>query len=97
MSLAVDTGSALAAVKVIATQHRGHTPEELADLCLSKLISVGEQVDPVLRDQALAYRERIRALLIATCAQAQRSERTTMCVQLEEAGMKEAAALIRST
>ncbi len=84
-------------VIVKTTSHRGFNAEELSEMCLNKLIHIGENVEPVLRVQALQYRDRIKQLMTHTCQQAQRSERTTMCNQLEEAGFLEAAAFIRRT
>ncbi len=85
------------AVTVKTTSNRGFNAQELSDRCVEKLISIGENVEPALREQALAYRTSIKQLIFNTCEQAQRSERTTVCAQLEEAGFSEAAAFIRRT
>ncbi len=88
-------GIDIAPVKVHTTSNRGHSAEELCDMCVDRLIYIGDEIDPVLQSQALEYRDKIKELILHTCRQAQRSERTTMCAQLEEAGLSEAAAFLR--
>ena len=51
-------------VEVQTTQHRGFTPEEVADRCLTKLLSVSDTAPPAIRDQAIAYKEHMRAVLV---------------------------------
>jgi len=42
-------------VKVHTTNNRGFTPEEIAERCADKLISISDTADPVLQQQARAY------------------------------------------
>ncbi len=39
-------------VKVLTTSGRGFTPEEVAERALDRIISVGSQTHPAIRDQA---------------------------------------------
>lgn len=81
-------------VVVQATSGRGFTPEEVAERALDKLIYIGEQVDPVIRDQALAYRDRMRVVLVHYIQEAIRSDRTTLANKFKQAGHPELIQLL---
>jgi len=76
-------------VLVHTTSNRGFTPEEIAERALDKIISVGSQSNPIIRDQAEAFRNQIRAVLIFYMNEAVRSERTTIAAKLRNAGHSE--------
>ena len=82
-------------VEVQTTQHRGFTPEEVADRCLTKLLSVSDTALPVIRDQAIAYKEHMRAVLVFYMNEAVQSDRTTVNNALLDAGQKDLAEMIR--
>ena len=82
-------------VEVQTTQHRGFTPEEVADRCLTKLLSVSDTASPAIRDQAIAYKERMRTVLVFYMKEAVQSDRTTVNNALLDAGHKDLAELIR--
>jgi hypothetical protein len=48
-------------VGVRTTDKRGFTPEELAEQCVAKIISVSDTAHPGLRDQAHAFSRHINA------------------------------------
>ena len=81
-------------VEVQTTQHRGFTPEEVADRCLTKLLSVSDTAPPAIRDQAIAYKEHMRAVLVFYMNEAVQSDRTTVNNALLNAGHKDLAELI---
>ena len=81
-------------VEVQTTQHRGFTPEEVADRCLTKLLSVSDTAPPAIRDQAIAYKEHMRAVLVFFMKEAGQSDRTTVNNALLNAGHKDLAELI---
>jgi hypothetical protein len=76
-------------VKVSTTNGRGLTPEEWAERCLEQIIYVGNDATPLLRDQALAYKERIRKVLISYMNKAINSDRTTLYNLLVQQGHKD--------
>lgn len=82
-------------VKVQTTNNRGFTPEELAEQALAKIVSVSDQADPVVREQARAFQERIRYVLVHYLKQAARSDRTTVCAALDAAGHNSLSQMIR--
>ena len=74
----------------IVTAHsvsgRGFTPEEIAESALNKIIYIGKSSDPAIRAQAEAYRDQIKAVLIAAMHQAIRSNHTTLTNRFIAAG-----------
>lgn len=65
-------------VTVSTTENRGHSPEELAEMALNKIVQIGEEAPEPIRAQALAYKERLREILVFYMRQAMLSERVTM-------------------
>jgi membrane carboxypeptidase/penicillin-binding protein len=82
-------------VEVKTTSNRGWTPEELADRALDKLLHVSKDADEQVRAQALVFKEQIRQVLVFYMKEAIRSDRTTICAELEKQGQKELANIIR--
>jgi hypothetical protein len=82
-------------VSVQTTSNRGFTPEEVAERCLDRIISVSESAPQALRDQALSYRKSIRAVLLYYMKEAINSDRTTIYNALVDAGQKDLAEAIR--
>jgi hypothetical protein len=73
-------------VKVFTTVDRGFTPEEIAERALDKIIYVGERSHPLLLEQAKAFREQIRTVLVHYLAEPQQNERITLAAKLRAAG-----------
>ena len=82
-------------VKVTTTNNRGFTPEELAEQALEKIVSVSDHADPMVREQARAFQDRLRYVLIHYMKQAARSDRTTVCAALDAAGQPKLSEMIR--
>lgn len=83
-------------VVVHTTDYRGHTPEEIAGLALDKMIYIGENAHPLIAEQAKAYKEGLRSILVHYLRMAQTSERTTICGHLIKGGHADLADIIRS-
>ena len=73
-------------VAVLTTEGRGFTPEEIADRALAKIMYVSKDANPLIRDQAEAFKESIRHTLVFYLKQAVQSDRTTLANRLREAG-----------
>ena len=82
-------------VGVRTTDKRGFTPDELAEQCVEKIISVSDTAHPGLRDQAHAFSRHIEKVVAFYLRQAIRSDRTTVYNALTDAGHPELAELIR--
>lgn len=80
-----DVGS----VMVMATQGRGFTPEEIAERALDKIIHVGSNAHPAIRDQAEAFKDSIRQVLIHYMHEAIRSHNVTLVNKFHKAGHPE--------
>jgi hypothetical protein len=82
-------------VTVYSTTGRGFTPEELAEQALDKIVYVGSKSHPVIRDQAEAFKNNLRVVLLQYLQQAVRSDRTTIANRLREAGYPELTILLK--
>jgi len=82
-------------INVQTTQNRGFIPEEIAERCADKIISVSETADPVLKEQAYAFRKNVVKLVEYYLKEAVRSDRTTVYNALKDAGHLELADVIR--
>ena len=72
--------------EVHTTDGRGHTPEELADFAVNKIMYVRKDANPLIRDQAQAFKDYIRQVLVKYLKQAVQSDRTTLANKLRQAG-----------
>lgn len=76
----------IGSVLVSTTSNRGFTPEELAEQAMNKIMYVGEQSHPAIRDQAQAFQEHIKAVMVFYMKRAIESHNTTVANRLREAG-----------
>ena len=81
---------------VFTSNNGGHSPEQLADMALNKIMVVSNTAQPVIRDQALAYRDHIRKVLIFYMAKMAENERTTIYALMKQQGQHDVAEIIRS-
>jgi hypothetical protein len=76
-------------VMVMATEGRGSTPEEIAERALDKIIHIGSQTHPAIRDQAEAFKCSIRQVLTHYMHEAVRSHNVTLVNKFKRAGHPE--------
>ena len=76
-------------VKVLTTSGRGFLPEEVAERALDKIISVGSQTHPAIRDQAEVFKDQIRQVLVFYMKEAIKSHHTTLAIKFRKAGHPE--------
>jgi len=86
-----DVGS----VTVMTSNNGGHSPEQIADLALNKIMMVSKDAPPVIRYQAIAHRERLREILIYYMNKMAQSERTTLWALFNKQGHNDMAEIIR--
>ena len=79
---------------VQTTSFGGMTPEQVAELALAKIIHVCENANPLLKEQALAYKDSIRQVLVHYMKQAIKSNHTTIANKLHQAGHSELTKLL---
>lgn len=92
----VSGGALLGQITAMGVSGRGFTPEELADNALDRIISISSTADPVIRQQAEAFREHIRAVLISYGKQCVKSNHTTISNRLSNAGHPELTKLLEN-
>jgi|TARA_R110000764_G_scaffold7290_1_gene26127 hypothetical protein len=90
-ALQMDTPS----VVVSTSNGRGFTPEEIAERCANKIISISDDANPAIRAQAHAFREQLLKTLVFYMRETVKSDRTTVYNALTDAGQPELAKLIR--
>lgn len=88
--------SGIGMIRVDTTSNGGHPVEFWVDSVMDRLVYVADTAPPVIRDQAMAYREAMRKAVAAGMHQAVQSHHTTLLYHLNKAGMREAAALIQT-
>jgi len=76
-------------VMVMSTEGRGFTPEEIAERALDKIIYVGSHTHPAIREQAEAFKDSIRQVLIQYMHEAVRSHNVTLVNKFKQAGHPE--------
>lgn len=91
----VNGGLELGVAKVITTNNGGLSAEQVSDLCLDRIVGVSETAPEPIKQQALAYREEIRKILVYYMRMAMAAERTTVAAKLTAAGHADVAAAIK--
>lgn len=81
-------------IQVFTKDHGGFTPEEVAERALDKIIQVGDQSHPLVREQAIAFRNHIREVLVFYMNEAVKFDRVTLANRLREAGHPELIKLL---
>ena len=89
-------GALLGEIRATAVSGRGFTPEELAENAVDRIIFVGTNSHPAIREQAEAFRAQIRATLIAYGNQCIASNNTTLANRFRAAGHPELVKLLEN-
>ena len=87
--------SELGNAQVFTSNNGGHSPEQLADMALNKIMIVSDSAPPVIREQAFAHRERLRKVLAFYMHKMAQNERTTIYTLLDQQGHSDMAEIIR--
>ena len=82
-------------VSVFTSTDGGHSPEQLAEMAMNKIMLVSETAPPPIRDQAVAYRHKVKDILIYYLRKMAQSERTTIWALLKKQGHADMAEIIR--
>jgi len=91
----VEVTATAGSVNVQTTSERGHTPEELSANAVAKIISISRTADPVLKQQAEAFRDRMFHVIVHTLEQAIKSDRTTLYNEFKKQGHGDMAEILR--
>lgn len=90
-----DVGPKLGTVMVSTTHNKGHDPEFWAEQATRQICGISENADPHVRQQALAFRDRIYGVILDKIKSAIRSDRVTLSNQLRQRGIKDLAQIIK--
>jgi len=90
----VKAGSLLSPIVKTSTDG-GLSMEDLADACVSKILSVSETAPPEIREQAKFFKEKLRVLILNYLKRAAESERDTCIQSCIKGGENGAANLLR--
>tara|TARA_R110000744_G_scaffold127276_3_gene234025 strand:- start:2427 stop:2717 length:291 start_codon:yes stop_codon:yes gene_type:complete len=93
--LSVDGEGVIVSVSVFTSVDSGHSPEQIADMALNKIMIVNDSAPPVIRDQAIAHRDKLREVLIYYMNSMAKSERTTIWALMKKQGHDDIAEIIR--
>lgn len=80
---------------VVTSSNGGHSPEQIAELCVNRLIQVSDTAPPELAQQARAFRQQMLAVVLQYVRMAAAEDRTTVCMKLEQAGLSDIAQQVR--
>ena len=80
---------------VFTSNNRGHSPEEMAEMAMNKIMVVSKDAPPVIRDQAIAHRDKLKEILIFYMNRMAQSERTTIWALMRQQGHEDMAEIIR--
>tara|TARA_R110002020_G_scaffold293372_1_gene508732 strand:+ start:450 stop:740 length:291 start_codon:yes stop_codon:yes gene_type:complete len=82
-------------VVVKTTENRGLSPEELAERAVDQIVTVSSSVDPIVRQQAEAFKNRIYHVVLGIINQAIKSDRTTLMNEFIQQGHPDIADILR--
>ena len=82
-------------VVVKTTENRGLSPEELAERAVEQIVGISASVDPVVRQQAEAFKSRIYHVVLGIINQAIKSDRTTLYNEFIQQGHLDIADILR--
>ena len=95
MVISYKAGPELGIIEVHTTDEGGHPIEFWSDLCVKRVVAVSEEAPEDIQKQVKAFQENIQKVIEQYMQNAIKSDRITINNQLEKAGFKEAADLIR--
>tara|TARA_R100001440_G_scaffold10266_5_gene18803 strand:+ start:6130 stop:6432 length:303 start_codon:yes stop_codon:yes gene_type:complete len=87
--------SEVGSVNVHTSHDGGLTNEQVADLCVDKIVTISDQAPPHIRQQAKQFREHLKKVVYNYLLLARREERASIVHILRSNGQKEMAEYIR--
>jgi len=93
ISQSADAG--LGSVMVATSDDGGHKPEFWAQVVTKRLVSISENADPHVRQQAEAFRQQVYEVVLRGIKSAIASDRTTLSVILRRQGHNHMADLLK--
>jgi hypothetical protein len=88
-------GSSVGSPFVVTSNNGGHSPEQVAELCVNRLIQVADTAPPELAQQARAFREQMLAVVTHYVKVAIVEDRKTVSEKLNSVGYGQLAQQIK--
>jgi hypothetical protein len=82
-------------VSVMTSSNGGHSPEQIAELCVNRLMSVSDTAPPEIAMQARAFKDQMLAVVLQYVKMAAREDRESVVAKLEQVGATDVAQQIR--
>jgi len=92
--ISVESPILVGAVQVETTNNRGWTVEELAERAVNKIVYVGDQSHPAVREQARAFKQGVRDVVLFYLQEAVQQDRLTIANRLRDAGHQDLIRLL---
>ena len=92
----IDASISLGKVSITTTDNRGLSVEEAAQMAVDKILYVAEDAPEPLREQAKAFKDTVREVIVYYMKHAVDQDRATVAARLREAGYSELAKNLRS-
>jgi hypothetical protein len=90
----MDLKTFIEGIKIETTHKRGFTPEELASRAADKIISIGDQTHPAIREQARAFKQHIAVVIAFYLKEAVIQDRVTIANRLRDAGYPDLVSIL---
>tara|TARA_R110000787_G_scaffold122919_1_gene233815 strand:- start:1006 stop:1293 length:288 start_codon:yes stop_codon:yes gene_type:complete len=78
-------------VGVVTSNNGGHTPEQITEMCVDKLVHVADSAPPAIREQARAFKQIVQEVVYAHINEAVKNDRLTVKIRLKNLGYSEIA------
>lgn len=92
----IDVSMTVGKVDVLTTNNRGLSVEEVAQRAVDKILYVAENAPEPIRDQANAFKDTVRRVIVYYMQHAVDQDRATIAAKLRKAGYPELASHLRS-
>ena len=95
MMFDIKASSYAGVASVFTSENKGHSPAQMAEMALLKIMTVADDAPPVIKEQAFAYQNKLRDILIYYMKKMAASERTTIWALMRSQGHEDMAEIIR--
>ena len=82
-------------VEVRTNGSSDYSPEYIAQRMVERVIHVSDTAPPAIRDQALAFKDQIYALILSSAKEIIKADRERIARELDKSSMAEAAMVVR--
>tara|TARA_R110000822_G_C15178872_1_gene480147 strand:- start:577 stop:867 length:291 start_codon:yes stop_codon:yes gene_type:complete len=89
------SASELGNAVVFTSNNGGHSPDQIAEMALNKILSVSDTATPVIKQQAHDHRQQLKTVLVFYLNKMAQSERSTIWSLLKQQGHEDMAEIIR--